>query len=226
MNDELKPEQTNSEQVMPSLDYSEDHNVNQIHESILREKEEPQEGQEPMSLWVIAFIGALLLWGGYYLGTYSGGFSGEVYDERAGRVAGAGGSGGAAAAAEELDPMAQLLRTGRRTFTANCAACHQATGLGVSGQYPTLVGSSRVIGPERKLIALTLHGYNGSVYPSAMPAQQVALSDAQLSSVLTYIRQEWGNQAEAVSEEDVAAVRAEFSGRTREWSTEELDQLQ
>ena len=35
----------------------------------------------------------------------------------------------------------------------------------------------------------------------------VPLKDEQISSILTYIRSEWGNQAEAVSTEEVALIR-------------------
>ncbi len=209
-----------------SLDYHEDHNVTDIHESILREKADPQEGQEPMALWVIALICITIAWGGFYLGTYSGGFRADVYDERAGGGLGGSGSSSDGAAKEEvLDPMVVALRAGRRAYTSNCASCHQATGQGVAGQYPTLAGSSRVLGPDKKLVALVLHGYNGPVYSAAMPAQQTLLSDAQIANILTFVRQEWGNQANPITEEEVAAIRAEFAGRVREWSTEELDAL-
>ncbi len=42
----------------------------------------------------------------------------------------------------------------------------------------------------------------------SMAAMGASLSDADLASVLTYIRGSWGNKAEAVTADDVKAVRA------------------
>jgi mono/diheme cytochrome c family protein len=38
-------------------------------------------------------------------------------------------------------------------------------------------------------------------------------SDRKIAAVLTYIRQEWGNKADPISEDDVAAVRKAVGNR-------------
>jgi mono/diheme cytochrome c family protein len=224
------------EQENPALrgiDYSESTNVSKIHESILREKRDPQEGEEPISLFLIAVIGVTLLFGGIYLGRHWGTFDGMAYDERAGTAVASGKSGGAAGAqaggaAAEEDPMAAMLKLGKRVFTANCASCHQASGQGAAGQYPPLVGSPYVLESERRLIAILLHGaegpmtVNGNVYNGAMAAWAKQLNDKQMASVATYIRQEWGNNAGPITPEKVAAARAEFADRTKVYSEAEL----
>ena len=47
---------------------------------------------------------------------------------------------------------------GSRLYIANCAACHQATGMGVPGTFPALAGSKVVNGPKEEQIALVLNG--------------------------------------------------------------------
>jgi len=235
-----KPEAASEfeEQDNPSLrgiDYSEETNVTQIHESILREKIDPEEGQEPIPLFLIAVIGATLLFGGVYLGRHWGAFDGMAYDERAGavvaggNVGGAGGGvAGAGGAAVEEDPLLAMVKLGKRVYTANCASCHQGSGQGAAGQYPTLVDSPYVLDSERRLLAILLHGaegpmtVKGNVYNGAMPAWGRQLNDRQMASVATYIRQEWGNKAGPITPEQAAAARLEFADRTKVYSEAEL----
>jgi mono/diheme cytochrome c family protein len=40
-----------------------------------------------------------------------------------------------------------------------------------------------------------------------MPAHGSFLNDDQIAEVLSYVRNSWGNKADAVSKEEVAAVR-------------------
>ncbi|NJK93279.1 MAG: cytochrome c [Blastochloris sp.] len=223
------------EQENPALrgiDYSESTNVNQIHESILREKVDPQEGEEPISLVLIGIIGVTLLFGGIYLGRYWGAFDGMIYDERARSVvAGAatgGGAGAAGAPAAAEDPVAVALKLGKRVYTANCASCHQGSGQGAAGQYPPLVASDYVLQSERRLIALLLHGaegpmtVKGNVYNGAMPAWEKQLNDKQMAAVATYIRQEWGNNGGPITPEQVAAARVEFASQTKAYNEAQL----
>ncbi len=49
---------------------------------------------------------------------------------------------------------------------------------------------------------------NGQLYDDEMP-QYSYLSDREIADLLTYIRQNFGNDASAVSPEEVAEVRGE-----------------
>jgi mono/diheme cytochrome c family protein len=53
-----------------------------------------------------------------------------------------------------------------------------------------------------------------------------ALPDDDLAAVLTYIRQSWGNQASAVTPEQVKAVRTEVGNRSQPWTAEQLNAIQ
>jgi mono/diheme cytochrome c family protein len=39
------------------------------------------------------------------------------------------------------------------------------------------------------------------------------LKDHEIAGLVTYIRQNWGSEASGISEEEVAAIRAEIGGR-------------
>ena len=48
------------------------------------------------------------------------------------------------------------------------------------------------------------------------------MSDADIAAVITYIRNEWGNQGPAVSEDTVQRIRGEVGDRATQWTAEEL----
>ena len=124
---------------------------------------------------------------------------------------------------------AQAAPSGAAVFS-RCTPCHQANGAGIPGAFPPLAGSSWVTGPVDRPIAILLHGlqgpltvsgasYNGVMLPYGTG---VAMTDAELAAVLTYIRTTWGNRATPVTVADIARVRAKTKGRTKPFSEAEL----
>jgi len=103
-----------------------------------------------------------------------------------------------------------------------CFTCHQQNGEGLAGQFPPLAGSDWVLGNKERLIKISMYGlmgeievngvkYNNVMAPPGIPPG--SLTDDQIANVLTYIRNDWGNSASAVSAEEVATVRASLKGR-------------
>ena len=111
-------------------------------------------------------------------------------------------------AAAKVDPnkswtLDELKARGEKIYAQNCAACHQATGLGVPPTFPALSGSKLVNGPKENQIALVLNGKPGT----AMAAFG-RLSDVDLAAVITYTRNSWDNKTgDAVLPADVKASR-------------------
>lgn len=101
---------------------------------------------------------------------------------------------------------------GGKVFNTYCATCHQRDGQGDSQRFPTLVGTEWVLGDKKTLIEVVLKGLegpievNGKPYNSLMP-QHSFLSDEDVAEVLTYVRQNFGNNASEISAEEVSAVR-------------------
>jgi len=83
----------------------------------------------------------------------------------------------------------ELKQRGEKVYTANCVACHQATGKGVPGAFPALDGSAVVNGPRAAQVHLVLNGKGG------MPAWKGVLSDTEIAAVITYTRNNWSNKA-------------------------------
>jgi mono/diheme cytochrome c family protein len=114
---------------------------------------------------------------------------------------------------------------------ARCQTCHQATGSGTPGVYPPLAGSEIANGPAETPIRILLKGLMGPVtvhgthFDGVMPAYGVGIdmSDAEVASVLTYVRSQWGNAGGPVTPEQVAKEREATKGKTGAWTAAELN---
>ncbi len=208
------------------MDYGETGDVQRVHAAIQREKTEPRVGLEPLSIWLIGVYGLAVFLGGAYLGRFGGNFSGDSldYGNVPTKVSTGPGAGGPAQAAV-LGPAER----GKKIYAANCATCHQASGIGVAGQYPPLNGSEWVLGSTKRLGMILLKGLEGPLtvkgaqYGSAvMQPWEKTLTDAKIADVLTYIRQEWGNTGGPVAPEGVAALRKELAGHATSFKEADL----
>ena len=64
----------------------------------------------------------------------------------------------------------------------------------------------------------------GETWDAEMPA--LAMEDADIAAVITYVRRAWGHGADPVTPETVGAVREATAGRGTPWTIEELDAFQ
>jgi mono/diheme cytochrome c family protein len=107
---------------------------------------------------------------------------------------------------------------GSRVYAVYCSACHQRNGLGDSQRFPPLAGSEWVVGDKKKLIEVLLKGLegpievNGQSYNNVMP-QHSFLKNEDIAEVLTHIRQNFGNTADAVTTSEVDEVRIAIDGQ-------------
>jgi mono/diheme cytochrome c family protein len=120
---------------------------------------------------------------------------------------------------------------GKEVFALVCAACHQPHGNGQDGLAPPLRDAEWVLGDERRLIRIVLHGVRDEItvkgvkWNSNMPAFGEAITDRQIADVLSYLRREWGHIAEPVAEAVVTAVRTATAQRDDSWTEAELLQV-
>ena len=167
-----------------------------------REQAEPDEHVRPLPWFFIMFLGAMGMWGAFYIVSTPSGEASAYGDQRS--VASLRPPVAAVGAAAGVD--------GKQLFGAKCAACHQASGLGVAGVFPPLAGADWVLGSEKVLISILLHGIQGEIevkgntYKGVMPAFGT-LSDDEIAAVLTYVRSDWGNQAKPIGAAAVTAQR-------------------
>ena len=101
---------------------------------------------------------------------------------------------------------------GAAIYKQYCLTCHQVNGSGVPGLNPPLRGTDWVNGDKARLIGVLLNGLQnaeveGETYDNVMPAHDF-LTDAQIADVLTFVRSNFGNKADAVLAEEVTVQRA------------------
>jgi len=123
------------------------------------------------------------------------------------------GSAGLPAAATAPGAQAYDAAKGQSLFTANCAACHQATGEGLPGAFPPLKSNPVVNDADpTQHIHVVLHGLQGAnvggtVYSSPMPPFGTTLGDADIANIINYERSSWGNHGPPITAAQVAAQR-------------------
>jgi mono/diheme cytochrome c family protein len=167
----------------------------------------------PIALVVLL---ALLVFGGMVsLSNNAGGFNAQVYQPYSG--------------IEEViekqpkDETKIKVALGKKLFN-NCAACHQANGMGVPGQFPPLAGSEWVASQSpNRIIRIVLNGLRGPVKVKDQEFGAVQMGhwrdffpkDEDIAAILTYVRQnkEWGNNAPAVTPEQVKTIREKTKDR-------------
>lgn len=102
---------------------------------------------------------------------------------------------------------------GEKIFIKYCISCHQADAGGVPELTPPLIKTSYVLGDKERLITIILNGLNenveidGEYFSNPMPSLKI-LKDQEIADVLTYVRNNFGNKAAAVTPEEVKAVRS------------------
>ena len=106
--------------------------------------------------------------------------------------------------------------TGEQAYE-RCAPCHQMNGRGLAGVFPPLAGSEYATAANVSVpIRVVTRGMQGPVrvkgaeYIGLMPAYGTGaeMTNDEVARVLTYVRQSWGNNASAVTAEDVVKERA------------------
>jgi len=186
---------------------------------------EPTTGSGSAPEWLFVLIALLAFWGMGFLDSHGGGFDARVYAPYN--------------SAKELEDewpksgAGAAFARGKLVYeeVAKCILCHQPTGLGSpSQQYPPLAKSEWVLAREPgRIIRIVLNGLQG---PLTVTGQQFnsngmvpwrdTLTDQQIADVLTYVRNEWGNNAPEVKLEQVKVIRDKTAGRSGQWLADEL----
>lgn len=195
------------------------------HEKMLGQQPDEKANYRLLPLNLLFFFSGLIFFGGTYLGRYAGNFSPQVYNEDAKP------GGGPSAAPKSPE---QILAMGKTVYNTVCIPCHQPTGLGLPPLFPPLAGSEWVTGSEERLIRIVLHGLQGpikvkgtefnSLMPPAGPGSAFNLNPEKVAAVLSYIRQEWGNSAPAVSIQKAIEISTAV-GNHAPWTVAELEKL-
>jgi nitrite reductase (NO-forming) len=122
----------------------------------------------------------------------------------------------AAAALETgtLDLKTQIA-SGELLFKGTCSVCHQPTGQGIPSVFPPLAKSDFLMADKHRSMEIVLKGLtgpvtvNGKAFNSVMPPMS-QLRDDEIANILTYVRNSWGNQGEAVTAKEITEMRSKI----------------
>src|SRR5690554_3166680 len=112
---------------------------------------------------------------------------------------------------ETASNLEERIAFGKDVYSRTCTACHQANGQGISAAFPPLANSDYLNADVERSIAAVLFGMsgeitvNGETYNSVMTSQ--GLSDEETANVMTYVYNNWGNDAQEITPEMVNKVR-------------------
>jgi mono/diheme cytochrome c family protein len=107
-----------------------------------------------------------------------------------------------------------VMVAGKEIYADRCSGCHVGKGEGVPSLFPRLANTPLVNNDDAtSLIRVILAGSQAgstAVHPTtpSMPSFGWNLDDAAVASVVTYVRNSWGNAAPAVTAADVGKLRA------------------
>jgi mono/diheme cytochrome c family protein len=200
-------------------DLEESVNVTEAHERVIRdaaaaarENRLKENGSEPVSLWVLVLCAVPLLAAGWTLGNAGKLFSyKDTVKDGYVRIIPADDD---AAGPPPKEALAAYMAKGQKIY-GKCIGCHGPDGKGDGNAYPSLAGSAWVTGETDRLAMVILNGLTGptstgKVY-GVMPAQGAGMSGDDLATLMTYIRNSFGNKVGDVVTKQMGAAALEIS---------------
>lgn len=107
--------------------------------------------------------------------------------------------------------LAASSERGKEIYLRNCVSCHMDQGEGLEGIFPPLANSDYLLADKKRAIKQTLYGVsgemtvNGKVYNGEMNGFDI--TDEEMSDLMNYIFNSFGNKGGVITPEDVKAVR-------------------
>ncbi|MEZ5706906.1 MAG: cytochrome c [Burkholderiaceae bacterium] len=107
----------------------------------------------------------------------------------------------------------ETMALGDKVYRQWCLDCHGNAGQGSSGAYPALAGNRSVVMASHvnAVQAILAGGFppatHGNPQPYGMPPFRTLLNDAEVAAVASFVRQSWGNRANAVTPQAVQRLR-------------------
>lgn len=201
----------------PDLD--ETLNVTQSHDRMLREsaavareKRVDDGGREPVSNWIFAAVAPVCIAAGLALNNAGGLFDYNDY-VKPGYVR-ADINAGEDSGPQPVEALKAYVSKGEKVYS-KCVGCHGSDGKG-GGAYPALAGSPWADGETERFAMIVLNGLHGpasdgKTYGAGMPAQGIGMSPTDLATVMTYVRNSFGNSVGDIVTTEMAAEAMKIS---------------
>lgn len=98
------------------------------------------------------------------------------------------------------------MERGKLVYEAQCMSCHMAEGEGLAGVFPPLANTD-YLKDKNRLVKIVLLGARGPMKVNGVDYNGekagFGLTDQEVSDVLNYIRNSWGNKGEPVRPTEV-----------------------
>lgn len=114
----------------------------------------------------------------------------------------------------------KLFVAGEQLYANTCVGCHLSEGQGAPHIGAKLAGSPYATAEGDAIIRILINGKEGPM--GLMPPLGAAMSNEEVASVLTFIRQSWSNTGTPILPTAVKEARAAYAHRTTPWSEPEL----
>ncbi len=111
---------------------------------------------------------------------------------------------------QKFDLKSSITR-GKEVYETQCVTCHMDHGQGIESVYPPLAKSDYLMADKKRSIVQVLYGVSGEIkvngvtYDGAMSGFD--LNDQEVSDVLNYVRNSFGNKGPAVTPNEVKGSR-------------------
>jgi nitrite reductase (NO-forming) len=103
------------------------------------------------------------------------------------------------------------IKRGEEVYIGYCLSCHLDQGQGIESIYPPLAKSDYLTADKKRSIKEVLYGVSGEITVNGkkynLEMTGFDLTDEEVSDVLNYIRNSWGNKGPAVTAAEVKAIR-------------------
>lgn len=134
--------------------------------------------------------------------------------------------------AEYSDKERATLKKGEEIYTTLCATCHGQNGMGTEAAglkghtlAPPLGGSKTITSNPKGGIYVLLKGLQGEIDGKKYEGLMIPMAnndDEWIASVLSYVRNNFGNHGSFINPADVAQARKDTESRKEPWTYEEL----
>lgn len=99
----------------------------------------------------------------------------------------------------------ELMSVGRSVYTS-CAGCHGMDGTGLKS-VPSFIGNKAALTDLNAAVHALDNGLDTPAWSGVQPPMGLGMSDKQVAGVMTYIRNSFGNDGDAVQPAEVTEIR-------------------
>ena len=110
----------------------------------------------------------------------------------------------------QTDSLKESVERGKSVYEANCLSCHMEEGQGLEGAFPPLANTGR-LSDKGRLVKIVFNGLSGPITVNGkdydLEMNPMDLTEKEVSDVLNYIRNSWGNKNPEIKVSEVNQLR-------------------